>query len=269
MSKNELLQTNICLPKEGELPVKMTNDLLFHYLLQDTESTSILKGIISSFYEIPFNNIKSAIVENPIAYGEALSSKTMILDVKTLLNNDQIINLEMQVINYKDYPERSISYLCRCFDNLQRGQGYSFVKGAYHIGFLDYTLFPENPGFYATYTIRDTLTNYTYSSKFGISVINLNSIDMATVEDKRLHRHLWASFFKATTWEEINMLIAQDIHIRDAAIKLHQISENQKLRDEIWAREDQLRRENDRNNYYESEIARITKEFEEYKRLHP
>lgn len=261
MSKNNSINQIINYPKKGELPVRMTNDLLFHYLLQDPDSVNILKGIISSFFDIDFDDIKSAIVENPISYGEALDSKKMVLDVKTLLNDNSIINLEMQVINYKDWPERSLAYLCRCFDNLKEGQEYMKIKGAYHIGFLDYTLFPELPEFYSIFTMRNVKTNRPYTSKFGISVVDLNLINKATDDDLKHHRDLWAAFFKSTSWEEINMLAAKDENIQTAASKLYQISEDQKLRDEMWARADYIRRQNDFKNFYENEIANQKKEL--------
>ena len=250
-------------PESGELPIQMTNDLFFHYLLQDYDEQSILKGIISSFYDIPFEEIISAQVENPISYGEDISSKEMILDVKTLLNDNQIINLEMQVINYKDWPERSLSYLCRCFDNLHKGQGYLHIKGAYHIGFLDYSLFPDEPEFYATYSIKNNKTSRLYTSKFGVSVVDLSKIELASDDDKIHHRDLWASFFKATTWEEINMLATQDTNINNAAIRLNHLVEDQKIRDQIWARQDQLRREIDMRYFYETEIEKTKAELNE------
>ena len=254
-------------PTSGQLPVCMTNDLLFHYLLQDTDHPNILKGIISSFFDISFDDIKSAFVENPITYGEDFSAKEMVLDVKALLNNANIINLEMQVLNHENWPERSISYLCRCFDNLESGEGYINVKGAYHIGFLDFTLFPDTPEFYATYTIRNTKTNLPYTSKFGISVVDLNKINNATEEDKIHHRHLWASFFKSTSWEEIHMLALQDKNIETAAIKLNKLIEDQNIRDEIWARQDFIRCQNDLRYYYETEIASLHEEIERLKKL--
>ena len=73
-------------------------------------------------------------------------------------------------------------------------------------------------------------------SKFAISVVDLTLVDMATDEDRKHHRHLWASFFKATTWEEINMLATQDKNIELAANKLYKLSKDQRIRDEIWAR---------------------------------
>ena len=248
-------------PTEGELPVCMTNDLLFHLLLQDPDMADILKGLISSFQDIEFDEINSVIVQNPISFGETINSKTMVLDVKAILNNNSIVNLEMQVINCGDWPERSLSYLCRCFDNIESGRGYDSVKGAFHIGFLNYTLFPDAPVFFASYEIKNAVTNRLYTSKFGISVVDLTLIDMATDEDKKFHRHLWASFFRATTWEEINMIATQDKNIQLAATKLYQISEDQRIRDELWARQDAIRQQIDFENYHRRRYEEVEAKY--------
>lgn len=248
-------------PTEGELPVCMTNDLLFHLLLQDPDMADILKGLISSFQDIEFDEINSVIVQNPISFGETINSKTMVLDVKAILNNNSIVNLEMQVINCGDWPERSLSYLCRCFDNIESGQGYDSVKGAFHIGFLNYTLFPDAPVFFASYEIKNAVTNRLYTSKFGISVVDLTLIDMATDEDKKLHRHLWASFFRATTWEEINMIATQDKNLQLAANKLYQLSEDQRIRDELWARQDAIRQQIDFENYHRRRYEEVEAKY--------
>ena len=65
---------------------------------------------------------------NPIELGSSVTDKTFILDIKVILNNQTIINLEMQVINQHNWAERSLSYLCRNFDNLQSGEAYQAVK---------------------------------------------------------------------------------------------------------------------------------------------
>ena len=86
-------------------------------------------------------------------------------------------------------------------------------------------------------------------------MVDLTLIDMATDEDRKHHRHLWASFFKATTWEEINMLATQDKNTELAANKLYKLSKDQRIRDEIWAREDAIRQQIDFENYWKRELA--------------
>jgi len=66
-------------------------------------------------------------------------SKIFVLDLNVLLNNRVLINLEMQVIYYENWPERSLTYLCRSFDQLSRGEDDAQTKPAIHIGFLDFT----------------------------------------------------------------------------------------------------------------------------------
>lgn len=92
------------------------------------------------------------------------------------------------------------------YDHLSPGDDYTQIKPVRQIGFLDFTLFPEVPEFYATYKMLNEKTHALYSSKFVLSVLNLSRIDLATVEDKQYHIDYWASLFKATTWEEIKML---------------------------------------------------------------
>ena len=178
----------------------------------------------------------------------------MILDVKAILNDKTIINLEMQVVNYQDWPERSLSYLCRCFDNLGPGHGYLHVKGAVHIGFLDYTLFPDSPEFYATYRMINERTDQLYSSKFRISVVDLTKRNLATKEDISHHRDLWAAFFKATEWGEVMALAKKDKNINEAVVTLKKLSDDEIFKMRYQAREDMLRQELDMQYYYTNQL---------------
>jgi predicted transposase/invertase (TIGR01784 family) len=232
----------------------MTSDYLFKFLLQS--DTKVLKAIVCAFLNLNPNDIRNIQVVNAITLADDPSKKEMILDIKAELNDNMIINLEMQVINHHDWPERSISYLCRCFDNLHPGQGYHRVKGAYHLGFLDYTLFPESPEFYAAYQLRNVRTNQLYTSKFCISVVDLTQINLATDEDRQHHRHLWASFFKAESWEDLIMLSQQDSNIKQAVTTVYQLSQDEKFRQQYQAREDFDRQQIDLEYWFNTEIAK-------------
>ena len=236
----------------GKLPFRMTSDILFKILMQS--STKVLKGIVCSYLDLSPEIIKSIEISNPISLKEDISGKEMILDVKAILNDKTIINLEMQVINYKDWTERSLSYLCRCFDNLGPGHGYLHVKGAVHIGFLDYPLFPDYPEFYATYRMINERTGQLYSSKFRISVVDLTKRNLATKEDISHHRDLWAAFFKATEWGEVMALAKKDENISEAVVTLKKLSDDEIFKMRYQAREDMLRQELDMQYYYTNQL---------------
>lgn len=239
----------------GQLPFRMTNDYLFKILMQSDEE--ILRGIVCSFLDLDEKDIKSITVTNKISTKKLINSKEMILDVRAEMNNDTVINLEMQVLNHNDWPERSLSYLCRCFDNLQKGDNYLNVKSAVHIGFLDYTLFPENPEFYSTYRLINEKTGQLYSSKFSLAVVDLTQINLATQDDKIHYRNLWAAFFKAENWEELYMLADQNKYIKKAAKTVEELSDDEMFRMQCEAREDHLKQELDMKFYYEQKIANM------------
>ena len=236
----------------GKLPFRMTSDILFKVLMQS--SKNVLKGIVCSYLDLAPETIKSIDISNPISLKEDIAAKEMILDIKAILNDETIINLEMQVINFNDWTERSLSYLCRCFDNLGRGHGYLHVKGAVHIGFLDYTLFPDYPEFYATYRMINERTGQLYSSKFRISVVDLTKRNLATEEDIAHHRNLWAAFFKATEWGEVMALAEKDKNISEAAVTLRKLSDDELFKMRYEAREDMLRQELDMQYYYTNQL---------------
>jgi predicted transposase/invertase (TIGR01784 family) len=232
----------------------MTSDYLFKFLLQS--DLDVLKALVCAYLDLAPDEVVRIRVTNTISLADDPQKKEMILDIKAEMNDDTIINLEMQVINNHDWPERSISYLCRCFDNLQMGEPYSRVKGAIHIGFLDYTLFPEAPEFFAKYLLKNERTGQLYSSKFLISVVDLTQIHLATEEDIQAHRDLWASFFKATRWEELKMLAQKDTDIAKAITMVHKLFEDEEFRQQYEAHEDRIRQQLDHDYWYDNEIKK-------------
>lgn len=225
----------------GPVTIPMTNDYLFRALLQ--ENNKVLKGLISSLLHLQIEEISSVEITNPIELGKAYEDKDFYLDVKVLLNNNTTINLEMQVINEHNWPERSLSYLCRIFDNLCKGADYVDVMPVIQIGLLDFTLFPDIPEFYATYKLMNVKNHTLYSDKFRLSVVDLTQIDLATEEDKLYGIDYWARLFKSTTWEEIKMLAENNEYIQEASDTIYQLSQEEQIRLQCEAREDYLRRQ--------------------------
>ena len=176
--------------------------------------------------------------------GLCYSNKTFILDIRVLMNDDSIINLEMQVINQQNWVERSMSYLCRCFDNIPKGDDYIDVKPVVQIGLLDYTLFPESPEFYASYYLINEKTHQIYSDKLHLCVLDLTHIELATEEDKRYGIDHWARLFKSHTWEELKMLAEKNPIIDEAASTIYSISQDSIMLEKIRAREEAIAHEN-------------------------
>lgn len=163
----------------------------------------------------------------------------------------------MQVIDEANWPERSLCYLCRNFNTLNKGDDYLDVKTVIQIGLLDFTLFPDYPKFYATYQFLNVKNHSVYSDKLHLSVLNLTKIELATEEDKAHRIDHWASLFKATTWEEIKMLAQNDEYIQEASTTIYELTQEEKIRLQCEAREDYYRRQRSNTRRYEATCAEL------------
>ena len=223
----------------GAIDYPLTNDYMFRSVMQCNEN--VLKGFLCSLLRLNPDDIWSVKVLNPIELGKKLNDKDFILDIKILMNNNTSINLEMQVNNQYNWPERSLVYLSRLFDGLNVGENYKFVKPAFQIGILNYTLFPEHPEFFSTYKMLNIKNYYKYSDKFTVHVLDLTQINLAQKEDRDHDLDKWARLFNTLTWEDFKMISANNKSMQEAGEILFTLNGNDRIRDLCEAREDYRR----------------------------
>lgn len=226
----------------GPINYGMTNDYMFRAVLQ--KNVHVLKGLICSVLHLREENVQSVQITNPIELGDDFDDKTFILDVNVLLNNNTLINLEMQMTNEHNWTDRSLSYLCRSYDQLYQGEVYSSAKPAIHIGFLNFQPFPDYPEFYAKYKLMNEKNGMVYSDKFLLNVIDLTQIELATEEDKEFQIDYWAKLFTATSWEEIIMLAEKNNAFSETAQTLYELNSDEITEMKCRARRDYYKQKN-------------------------
>lgn len=155
----------------GTITYTFKNDYMFKAVLQ--KNPNALKGLLASLLHIPINEIKDVHIENPIVLGETIDNKTVVLDINVSLNNDQQINIELQVIYQPYWRERSLTYLCKLFNQLDVGENYENAIKTIHIGILDFELFSGEELFYSQNVFMDRNTQRIYSDKLAIHVLCL------------------------------------------------------------------------------------------------
>ena len=249
----------------GKIDYQMTNDYMFHAALQ--KNPKVLKSLVCSMLRLRLQEIHSIQIINPIILGEAVDEKTFILDINIVLNDNTLINLEMQVENLYNWEERSLSYLCRTFDQLQKGEEYSSAKPVIHISFLDFTPFPEYPEFYASYQFMNEKNHHIYSDKLTLRVVDLRQIELATAEDQASGLEHWARLFKASTWEEIRMIAKEDENLLEATETLYTLNADELVRRQCEARADYYRLHNSINRRMEELLLEKENAVEENKKL--
>lgn len=217
----------------GTIRYNMTNDYMFRAVLQKNQK--VLAGLVGALLHLNPEELDVEIT-NPIILGNSIGDKDFILDIQVIVNRHTKLNLEMQVINYGNWKERSLSYLCRSFDNLAKGSDYINVAPAIHIGFIDFTLFEDAPEFYATYMMTHMKNHKVYTDKLQLSVIELKNIDLATEEDRRFQVDQWAKLFKAKTWEELKAMAVTNQYMESAVNTMYELSTDERVQEQCRRR---------------------------------
>ena len=241
----------------GIIPYTFLNDYMFRVILQ--KHKNVLRSIVCACLKLDAGDVQDIVVQNPIELGEAIDDKTFILDIHVLLNNNTIINLEMQVLDLKDWSERSLSYLARSYDNVAKGDEYINVKPVYHIGFLNYTLFPKYPEFFAKYRMMNIKNHNLYTTKFNLYVIDLTQIELATQEDVDTGLVYWTQVFKAKTWEELRQMAERNQELQEATEALYVYNQDEIVKQQCRARQDYYNRERGMQKRMEEKDAAILK----------
>ncbi len=173
--------------------------------------------------------------------------KEGILDVRVKLNGSIQIDVEMQVIMFTYWAERSLYYLGKMFaEQLQKGQDYEELQKCIHVGILDFELF-ESEEFYSRFHMWEDSRRELYSEKLEIHILELPKL--ARFEYPRTGILSWARFFNGEEKEELKMLAKSDEYVQRAYDKLVDISADEEKRLEYEAREKAIR---DYNNIVSS-----------------
>ena len=220
----------------------MTNDFMFKAVLQRNQTA--LKGLLCALLHMRMEEIVVVRIQNPIEIGGMIDEKKMMLDLKLELNDSRILDIEMQVVDEGNWSERSLAYLCRAFDQLEKGDKYLDVKETIHIGILNFTPqgFPEK--LYLEYYFYNLDTAHKYSDKMSIRVLQLNQLKKELDEQIRPEIYNWAQLFKAETWEEMRMLAERDESIKECIFTYKELTADEKARMQSEARDDYYRRLN-------------------------
>ncbi len=232
---------------EGKIQYKITNDFIFKTVFQ--QNLKALKGLLCAFLDMKLEEIRTVKVLNPIREGDVINDKSVILDLRLEMNNNKIIDIEMQVEDEGDWEERSLTYLSREFDHLQKGENYRNVKKTIHIGILDFTPkgFPEK--LYTDYYFYHYNTGHKYSDKMSIHVLQLNQLGKKEDEEEMPELYHWAQMFKATSWEEVMMLAKKNEGIEECVLTWKELTDDERARMQYEARLDYQRRLKDAELY--------------------
>jgi len=149
---------------------------------------------------------------------ENLGDKFCRLDINMTVNG-QRVDLEVQVCNEGDYPERVMYYWAREFSSaLLTGQGYSTLPRTIVISIIDFPLF-ECEEYHSFFQPLEVTRHTLLSDKMGFHFFELPKLPSDVSEDDMLL--LWLSLFKAETEEELEKIKEMEVPVMSQAINAY------------------------------------------------
>ncbi len=110
------------------------NDYVFKLIFGDKRNVDVLEDFLKSILNIPHDEYDSLTIIDPHLKPEEKGDKFGILDVKVNTKNGMVINVEIQVMDVPDMPQRVLFYISKMItEQISAGQDYDTIKNVISI----------------------------------------------------------------------------------------------------------------------------------------
>lgn len=229
--------------------IKAKLDIVFKKLF--TSDDEVLKSFVADILDISKSDIKQIKVENPNILPSMIDGKQSQLDLKMSVD-DKIVNIEIQLCNKGNFPDRSVYYWSKMFsDELKKSEDYAELKRTICINILDFKLFDDSSA-YSKFLLLEETRHELLTDKCAIMFLELVKVNNKV--DKNDRKKLWLQLLNAETEEELDMLEKTGVpEIQKAVVILHEMSADEQMRELARLREKAILDEKSAINYARSE----------------
>lgn len=198
----------------AKLEYTFTNDILFKMLFRD--NTDLLKRLVSELLGIKVGSIGQFHVTNPEMPPEVIGEKFCRLDIAMTLDG-QKVDLEIQVADRGDYPERSLYYWAREYSSaLAEGEKYKDLPRTIVISILAFKLF-DCKDFHSEFGALEVIRHDLLTDKMSLHYFELPKLPDVVESGNELN--LWLKLFQAETEEDIKRIEALEVPVMRQAIE--------------------------------------------------
>lgn len=206
--------------------------IVFHSLFR-VGNEEITKAIIEAVTKekiesINLNNDRHII-------GRYANEKTGILDLKAILNNGTICNIEIQLADNKDTAERFLYYWSRIYSSqLIKGEKYKKLNKVIGIIILDYKFekTKEIESIRTKWKVKEVLTGKEIELTDVLELYILEIPKAKKILEKEPNNRLaqWMLFLDDPNESEVSRIMEENKEIKKAMNELEEMSEDEELR---------------------------------------
>ena len=201
----------------AKLEYTFKTDTLFKMLF--VKHQDLLEKLVAELLGIRLSSIGNFKVTNPEMPPENLEDKFCRLDINMTVDGVRV-NLEIQVEDKGDYPERMLYHWAREYSSaLPSGGRYLDLPRAIIISIINFNLF-DCEAYHSEFEALEVTRHEALSDKMALHFFELKKLPGSL--DKDDVPLLWLSLFRAETEEELSRIKALEVSEMTEAINAYQ-----------------------------------------------
>jgi len=224
------MKGNLQMPKTKGTELKYTfkSDVLFKMLF--IEHQLLLKRLVAVLLGISIDSITKFQPINTEMPPEEIGKKFCRLDILMLVD-DRKVNLEIQVQDKGNYPERSMFHWARIYSSsLPSGDDYSSLPKTIVISILGFTQF-DCADVHSEFAPLEVKRHELLSDKMSFHFFELPKMPDIDSLDTNSEKDLWLALFNARTEEELEKLVSDGGEVMGQAVEAYRsITATEKFR---------------------------------------
>jgi len=204
------------------------NDVIFRLFFADERNQEFLISFLKSVLRLPEEDYDQIEIADPHLLREYPKDKLGIIDVKLHTKSRKAVHIEIQLSVTPDMLKRIVFYDAKLItEQLGSGDVYDTIKKVISIVITNEKLIQRSLGYHHRFTM--------YDAEAGVELTDLvevNTLELPKLPDGTDGTVLydWARFIAAESEEELDMIAQRNPEVGKAAVKLVELSADERAR---------------------------------------
>ena len=224
--------------KQNKRLLKPKIDVVFQSLFSK-DNLEITKEFAEALLEEKIESI--TINEDKTLLREHINDKLGILDLELDINNNKKVDVEIQLVSRKDFDKRLIWYFSKLYSKqAKKGENYSRVKKVVLFAIIDFELekTKDIKEMETVWELRETKNHQKIlTQEIEIHIIEIKKAREMYKNNKNNKKAWWILFLEDPNSKEVNRIMKNNKGVRDAVVKVMELSEDEKMERLAFLRE--------------------------------
>lgn len=192
------------------------NDYLFKFIFGREERKRITLNFLNAVLDLnDVEELRDITFIDRDLEPEFEEDKLSRLDLYGVANDGSRINIEVQLVNWRNMEKRTLYYWAKMYQSIHRGEDYVRLNRAITINLLNFILLPQ-PKPHTMYGLYDLQSGHRLTEDIEIHFIEVPKFEVKSIKElKRLEK--WMAYFSnKLNDEEMEELAMSETAIREA-----------------------------------------------------